>query len=120
MFAEVKELLTFVEGDEYDGKIAAEIRACALDLTRTAEIVLDGEINIIRSFVPATTTEPAHWVITDGSTVRDPLIIKTIAVWCDKEIGNPPNREQLEKAYDSLKGRLRLSSKYTNYGGTGA
>ena len=116
MFAEVKELLTYVEGDEYDGKIIAEIRACALDLTRTAEIVLDGEINIVRSLVPATSTEAAHWEITDGSTVRDPLILKTIAVWCDKEIGNPPNKEMLEKAYDSLKGRLRMSRRYTNYG----
>ena len=31
MFAEVKELLTFIEGDEYDGQIIAEIKACGLD-----------------------------------------------------------------------------------------
>ena len=42
MFAEVKELLTFISGDDYDGKIVAEINACALDLTTSAEIVLPG------------------------------------------------------------------------------
>ena len=110
MFAEVKELLTFIEGDDYDAKIIAEIKACALDLTRTAEIVLQGKIDITREKVQGV------WTITDNSTVTDDLIIKTIAVWCDKEIGNPPNREQLEKAYSSLKGSLRLSKHYTNYG----
>lgn len=116
MFAEVKELLTFVEGDEYDGKIIAEIRACALDLTRTAEIVMPGTISIVRA-KEAATTEPERWTVLDTSTVTDPLIIKTIAVWCDKEIGNPPNRDALEKAYESLKGSMRLSKAYTRYGG---
>ena len=112
MFAEVKELLTFIEGDDYDAKIIAEIKACALDLTRTAEMVLPGEIHITRTQSAIT----HEWTVEDTSDLTDELIIKTIAVWCDKEIGNPPNREQLEKAYSSLKGRLRLSSQYTNYG----
>ena len=112
MFAEVKELLTYIEGDDYDAKIIAEIKACALDLTKTAEIVLPGEISITRT----QNAQTGVWTITDSSTVKDELIIKTIAVWCDKEIGNPPNRDQLEKAYYSLKGRLRLSKAYTNYG----
>lgn len=122
MFAEVKEMLTFIDGDEYDAQIIAEIKACALDLTRTAEIVLPGEngepgvIDIKRELVTATTSEPEHWEITDNSTVTDELIIKTIAVWCNKEIGNPPNYEALLKAYNSLKGQLRLSKHYTNYG----
>ena len=116
MFAEVKEMLTFIEGDDYDAKIIAEIKACALDLTRTAEIVLPGTINISRTQSAIT----HEWVIEDTSDLTDELIIKTIAVWCDKEIGNPPNREQLEKAYYSLKGSLRLSKEYTNYGGATA
>ena len=120
MFAEVKELMTFIEGDEYDGKIIAEIKACALDLTTSTEIVLPGVISISRTLEAATTSEPAHWVITDRSTVRDDLIIKTIAVWCNKEIGNPPNYDALQGAYERLKGQLRLSRKYTRYGGGGA
>ena len=44
MFAEVKALLTYIEEDEesYDAKIIAEIKACALDLTTSTEIVLPG------------------------------------------------------------------------------
>ena len=111
MFTEVKELLTFIEGDEYDAQIIAEIKACALDLTTSAEIVLPGVIAITREKVLG------QWVITDSSTVKDELIIKTIAVWCNKEIGNPPNYDNLQAAYNSLKGQLRLSKSYTHYDG---
>lgn len=112
MFAEVKELLTFIEPEEesYDAQIIAEIKACALDLTRTAEIVLPGEIDITREKVQG------KWVITDNSDITDDYVIKTIATWCNKEIGNPPNYENLLKAYESLKGSMRLSKHYTNYG----
>ena len=111
MFAEVKELLTFIDGDEYDAQIIAEIKACALDLTTSAEIVLPGVIDITREKVLG------QWAITDSSTVKDELIIKTIAVWCNKEIGNPPNYDNLQAAYNSLKGQLRLSKSYTHYDG---
>ena len=114
MFAEVKELLTYIEEDEesYDAKIIAEIEACALDLTTSAEIVLPGEIDITRT----QNAQTGEWTITDASTVTDKLIIKTIAVWCNKEIGNPPNYSNLQAAYNSLKGQLRLSKTYTQYG----
>ena len=112
MFAEVKELLTFIEPEEesYDAQIIAEIKACALDLTRTAEIVLPGEIDITREKVRG------EWVITDNSDITDDYVIKTIATWCNKEIGNPPNYDNLLKAYESRKGSMRLSKHYTNYG----
>ena len=112
MFQEVKELLTFIEGDEYDAQIIAEIKACALDLTTSAEIVLPGEISITRT----QNEQTGAWTITDNSTVTDDLIIKTIAVWCNKEIGNPPNIDNLQATYKSLKGQLRLSKAYTRYG----
>ena len=112
MFQEVKELLTFISGDDYDAQIIAEIKACALDLTTSAEIVLPGEISITRTKVLGA------WVITDNSTITDELIIKVMAVWCNKEIGNPPNYDALLKAYESLKGQLRMSKQYTQYGVT--
>ena len=114
MFAEVKESLP-ISGDDYDAQIIREIKACALDLTTSAEIVLPGEIDITRTQEAATTSEPAHWVITDNSTVTDELIITVISIWCNMRIGNPPNYDQLLKAYNSLKGQLRLSKNYTNY-----
>ena len=115
MFAEVKELLTFIEGDEYDAQIIAEIKACALDLTTSAEIVLPGVISITRR----KDIIGGGWTITDCSTVTDALIIKVIAVWCNMQIGNPPNYENLRAAYNSLKGQLRMSRRYTNYCGKG-
>ena len=114
MFAEVKESLP-ISGDDYDAQIIREIKACALDLTTSAEIVLPGVIDITRTQEAATTSEPAHWVITDDSTLTDELIITVISIWCNMRIGNPPNYDNLLAAYNSLKGQLRLSKKYTNY-----
>ena len=117
MFAEVKESLP-ISGDDYDAQIIREIKACALDLTTSAEIVLPGKIDITRELEPATTSEPEQWVITDKSTITDELIITVISTWCNMRIGNPPNYDNLLKAYNSLKGQLRLSKSYTTYGNT--
>lgn len=108
MFAEVKESLP-ISGDDYDAQIIREIKACALDLTTSAEIVLPGEIAITRAQDPVT----EEWTVTDSSDVTDELIIATIATWCNMRIGNPPNYENLLQAYNSLKGQLRLSKRYT-------
>lgn len=109
MFAEVKESLP-ISGDDYDAEIIRQIKACALDLTTSAEIVLPGEIDITRTKVLG------EWVITDDSTLEDELIITVISIWCNMRIGNPPNYDNLLKAYNSLKGQLRLSKNYTQYG----
>ena len=107
MFTEVKDSLP-ISGDEYDAQIIREIKACALDLTTSAEIQLPGTIAITRE-----QAQGGQWVITDSSTVTDELIIATIATWCNMRIGNPPNYDNLLKAYESLKGQLRLSKTYT-------
>jgi len=106
MFAEVKGMLP-VSGNAYDGEIALQINAAALDLTRTAEIVLPGTVSV------SVNTETGD--VTDASTVKDALIITAIATWCAARIGNPPNYANLIAAYESMKGSLRLSSAYTDY-----
>ena len=106
MFAEVKGMLP-VSGDDYDKEIALQIKAAALDLTRTAEIILPGEIDI--------SVDADSGAVTDNSTVEDDLIITAIATWCQMRIGNPPNYDQLLKAYESMKGSLRISGHYTDY-----
>ena len=116
MFAEVKESLP-ISGDEYDAQIIREIKACALDLTTSAEIVLPGTVSISRTLAAATTSEPEHWEITDNSSLKDELIITAISIWCNMRIGNPPNYDNLLAAYNSLKGQLRMSKRYTRYGG---
>lgn len=108
MFAEVKSMLP-VSGDAYDPDIVMQIKAAALDLTRTAEIILPGEIDI--------SINATSGAVTDNSTLDDELIITAIATWCAARIGNPPNYDNLLKAYESMKGNLRLSRDYTDYGG---
>ena len=122
MFAEVRESLP-ISGDDYDAQIIREIKACALDLTTSAEIVLPGTISISRTQqttqgILTSGTEP-EWTVTDNSTLKDALIITAISIWCNMRIGNPPNYDNLLKAYESLKGQLRLSHKYTRYPGKG-
>ena len=106
MFQEVKAMLP-VSGDDYDAEIILQINACALDLTRTAEITLPGTIAISR--------DSTTGAISDMSTLTDALIITAIGTWCNMRIGNPPNYDNLLKAYESLKGQLRLSKSYTVY-----
>jgi hypothetical protein len=108
VFTEVKDSLP-ISGDEYDAQIIREIKACALDLTTSAEIQLPGEIAITRT----QNQQTGVWTITDNSTITDELIIAVISTWCNMRIGNPPNYDNLLKAYESLKGQLRLSKTYT-------
>ena len=108
MFQEVKDTLP-ISGDDYDAQIIREIKACALDLTTSAEIQLPGEISITRT----QNAQTGVWTITDNSTITDELIIAVISTWCNMRIGNPPNYDNLLAAYKSLKGQLRLSKTYT-------
>ena len=108
MFQEVKDTLP-ISGDDYDAQIIREIKACALDLTTSAEIQLPGEISITRT----QNAQTGVWIITDNSTITDELIIAVISTWCNMRIGNPQNYDNLLAAYNSLKGQLRLSKTYT-------
>ena len=109
MFQEVKDTLP-ISGDDYDAKIIMEIKACALDLTTSAEIRLPGTIAITR-----TQNQQGVWTISDTSTLTDELIITAISIWCNMRIGNPPNYDNLKAAYESLKGQMRLSKTYSTY-----
>ena len=117
VFDDVKDTLP-VSGDGYDAQIIREIKACVIDLTTSTEIVLPGEVNITRTLVPATQSAPAYWTITDTSTLDDEFVITVISIWCNLRIGNPPNYDQLLRAYNSYKGQMRLSKTYTSSGVT--
>ena len=111
VFERVKDSLP-VSGDDYDSQIVTQIKAAVLDLTKTAEIVLPGTVDITR-----TQNQDGTWTITDTSTLTDELVITAIATWCNMRIGNPPNYDNMLKAYESMKGSMRISSAYTTYGG---
>ena len=103
LFEKVKDSLP-VSGDGYDGDIITQINAAVLDLTRTTEIRIEGVVSI--------TLDKENHVVTDNSTIEDELVITAISTWCNMRIGNPPNYDNLLKAYESLKGSLRLSKHY--------
>ena len=107
VFEKVKDMLP-VSGDDYDGNIIGQINAAVADLTRTAEIVLPGDVTISR--------DDSTGEITDSSTLEDDYVITAIATWCNMRIGNPPNYDNLLKAYDAMKGSMRISKEYTTYG----
>lgn len=107
VFGKVKDMLP-VSGDDYDGNIIGQINAAVADLTRTAEIVLPGDVAISR--------DESTGEITDSSTLEDDYVITAIATWCNMRIGNPPNYDNLLKAYDAMKGSMRISKEYTTYG----
>ena len=92
-----------VSGNGYDRDIILQIKAAVLDLESSTEIRLPGRVNI---------SIDNQGVITDNSTLTDELAIVAIATWCNMRIGNPPNYELLDKAYNSLKGQMRMSSRY--------
>jgi len=106
MFAEVKAGLP-VSGNAYDGQIVTQIYAAVLDLTRTAEIVVPGEVAI--------SIDAQTGTVTDNSTVTDAYVITAVTLWCQMNIGNPPNYDKLLSAYETLKGNMRLSDHYTVY-----
>lgn len=115
MFAEVKSMLP-VSGDGYDSDIIIQIKAAVADLTKTEQIVLNGIVNISRIWHdPVITTEseePGYWEIVDNSTLTDEYAITAIGTWCNMHIGNPPNYDNLSKAYHTMKGNMRMSKAY--------
>ena len=106
MFAEVKAGLP-VSGNGYDHQIVTQIYAAVLDLTRTTEIVMPGEVSI--------SIDAQTGAVTDNSTVTDAYVITAVTLWCQMNIGNPPNYDKLLSAYETIKGNLRLSDHYTAY-----
>ena len=106
MFADVKAGLP-VSGDAYDGQIVTQIYAAVLDLTRTTEIVMPGEVSI--------SIDAQTGAVTDNSTVTDAYVITAVTLWCQMNIGNPPNYDKLLSAYETIKGNMRLSDHYTAY-----
>ena len=108
MFQEVKSMLP-VSGDDFLPPLEVRPSSVAPDPAESAEIQLPGEIAITR--------DETTGIVFDTSTLKDELILTAIATWCNMRIGNPPNYDNLLKAYESMKGSMRISSAYTTYGG---
>lgn len=98
-----------VEPDEtaFDTEIAGLIEAAALYMS-TRGIILKGVIRI---------EIDAEGRAVDKSTVRDPLIKRTILCYCKANFGSHPHREELMKSFEMLVCTLKSTTGYTNWGG---
>jgi len=116
MFAEVKAMIPTISGDDYDRDIVLNIKACAIDLESSTEIVLPGTVNLTATLREATTSEPEKWIVADNSTVKDELVFRVMAIYCTMNIGNPPNYDNLLKSYEGYKGQMPMSRRYNGGG----
>jgi len=105
MLAEAKKALR-VTVDEFDSEIMSLLMAGARDL-EIAGVVLPGEVSCTES----------DGVITDTSTLTDPLAMRAILTYAAMRFGNPPNYDRLKEAYDTQKVQLMHAADYTNYEG---
>lgn len=106
MFNEIKAMMANeINGDDYDQQILFWADAAVLDLTETAEIVIPGTVDM--------EWDETTGKVVDQSDVTDKMIIGAIAIYVSMNIGNPPNHDNLLRAYESLKGQMRMASKYT-------
>ena len=88
----------------YDAEIASLLMAGANDL-QIAGVVLPGTVSF-------TVTND---MITDTSTLTDPLAMRAIITYAAMRFGNPPNYDKLREAYDTQKGQLMHATGYTDW-----
>lgn len=88
----------------YDAEIANLLMAGANDL-QIAGVVLPGTVTFTVN----------NDVITDTSTLTDPLAMRAIITYAAMRFGNPPNYDKLREAYDTQKGQLMHATGYTDW-----
>ena len=108
MLKEAKKALR-VTSDWYDTEIADLLRAGAKDL-EIARVRLPGSVIL---------TVGTNDVVTDRSTLKDPLAMRAIITYAAMRFGNPPNYDKLLDAYETQKVQLMHADSYTTYDGDG-
>ena len=88
----------------YDAEIASLLMAGANDL-QIAGVILPGTVSFTVN----------NDVITDTSTLTDPLVQRAIITYALMRFGNPPNYDKLRDAYDTQKGQLMHATGYTDW-----
>ena len=93
----------------YDSEIASLLEAGARDL-ETAGVIVPGTV----AFTVSTTG-----VVTDDSTLTDPLVQRAIFTYARMHFGSPADYERLKEAYGLQKVQLMHAAEYTDYNGGG-
>ena len=105
MLKEAKKALR-VTASYYDSEIAHLLMSGANDL-KIAGVELPGAVSF---------TIGTNDVVTDTSTLTDPLVMRAIITYAAMRFGNPPNYDKLADAYDVQKVQLMHAGRYTDYG----
>ena len=97
-----------VAANYYDDEIMRLCQAGVRDL-QIAGVVTSGEVAF---------TVSTGGVVTDTSTLTDPLVQRAVITYAMMRFGNPPNYDKLLDAYETQKGQLMHATGYTDYGDT--
>lgn len=101
-----------VTAEAYDAEIAGLLEAGALDLG-IAGVVLPGTV--------AFAVNASTGVVTDNSTLTDPLCQRALFTYARMNFGSPDDYERLRDSYEIQKCLLMHAAEYTDYeGGEGA
>lgn len=106
MLKEAKKALR-VTAALYDSEIAHLLMSGANDL-QIAGVMLPGTVAF---------TIGTNDVVTDTSTLTDPLVMRAVITYAAARFGNPPNYQQLKESYDEQKIQLMHAEGYTDFGG---
>lgn len=104
MLLDTVKLAIPVSTTHYDALIAQLIEAAVEDL-RIAGIPASG-VQITTSISGSTV------VVTDTSTIADPLLIRAICAYVRTHFGSPDDYDRLKACYDENKAQLQTSSDY--------
>jgi len=96
--------------DAYDGELCSLMRAAVKDL-EIAGVIIPGRVAF------STTVTTAGTTTNDGSTLKDPLVMRAVFTYVRQHFGSPDDYDRLKESYNTQKVQLMHADAYTNYDG---
>ena len=98
--------------DAYDGELCSLMKAAVRDL-EIAGVIIPGTVPFTQTVTTAGTST------TDGSTLKDPLVMRAVFTYVRMNFGSPDDFDRLRESYNVQKVQLMHADGYTYYGGDG-
>ena len=104
-----------VTADAYDAEIMSLLEAGAKDL-EIAGVVLPGTVSHrIDEIAPEDPEDDPILILTDTSTLTDPLCQRALITYARAHFGSPADYDKLVESYETQKEQLMHASDYTDY-----
>ena len=116
MLTEAKKALR-VTAALYDSEIASLLMAGERDL-ETAGVIVPGTVDITVTETEDLDGDPVT-VVTDNSTLTDPLVQRALITYVRKNFGSPADYDRVSESYEQQKAQLMHASGYTRWGDGG-